>query len=93
MEHINKTLARKRLAEEAADVDSTYLKYRGAANRALAHGAKIWDVVKELEAERKRIEADEREGDDIFIQGVKNSKTACLQSIDRLIVELEGELS
>lgn len=88
--HINNTLIKKQLAEKAKDTQSTYAQYRSKADQ-LMQVMPIEDIVSELELEISRIMASNHEGDDIFQQGVHNSKVSCISSIRTLIAELKGE--
>lgn len=90
MAHIAHTLARKKAAQEAGNTPTTYKKYRAIVDKAQAAGYSIDDIIYELEHEADSIRNDTREGDPLYLQGVANSKTACLNAITLIISELKG---
>lgn len=91
MAHIQNTLIKKRLSEEAKDEKSTYAKYRELADKALANGYPKEAIIDELESEMAEIQLDVRNGDHLFQVGVSNAKQACLNAIRTVISELKGE--
>ena len=90
--HINNDLIKKQLAEEALNKEAAYDKYNKQVDLALEKGFTVKEIVKELEAEAERIRRDEKEGDHLFLMGVRNVKTACLSAIEETILELEGKI-
>jgi len=90
--HIQNTLVKKQLAEEAADRNTSYRRYMHMIEAARRNGYSEERIVAELEAEKERILKDQREGDDpLFQQGVHNAKVACLSSIELILSELKGD--
>lgn len=91
--HIQNTLIKKVLAEDAKKERTSYARYRGIADKALARGVPKAMVIAELESELDTIGRDVREGDDPFFQeGVRNAKVSCTNAIKVVIQELKGEL-
>lgn len=88
MAHINNTLAKKQLIENAGDADGAYGRYRKLVVDFLGRGFTPKELIEELEYEITRIEEDEREGDPLFLEGVQASKKSCIDAIRRLISEL-----
>lgn len=91
MAHMRNTLVRKDLANKASDKTTSYDRYKRMVDASVAEGWSNQEIVHELESEIVRIEADEREGDVLFQQGLHNAKVACISSIRVLISELKGE--
>lgn len=90
MAHIAETLERKAMAEDAKDIQSSYKKYRAIADRSLSEGYFPATVAAELAHEIVRIEEDVREGDQLYLNGVANAKTACIAAIRTVIAEIEN---
>lgn len=91
MQYIAQTLARKKAADDASDYMGSYQTYNKLACRAFEKGYSVSYIIQELEEEKERIEMDRREGDELFQQGLRNAKAACLKAIDLLISELKGD--
>lgn len=91
MEHIQTTLARKRLVDEAGDIDKAYHNYRAGVLAAQNSGMRKAAIIEELMDEMERIKLDQREGDPLFKVGVHNLKVACVAAINKIIEELKGE--
>ena len=89
--HINNTIIKKQLADDAKNTKTSYAKYRAKIDKALANGYPKQAIIDELEHEVQDIMLDERDGDPIFKQGVHNAKVACISSIRTIIAELKGE--
>lgn len=89
MAHINNTLIKKKLAEDAKDQVSSYQRYRTIVKTAREAGYTDHEIMSALCAEKTRIQQDEREGDEIFKEGVRNSKIACLNAISMVMSEIE----
>lgn len=89
--HMNNTLIRKQLANEAGNKQSAYSKYRKIVAEAREMGFDNEHIILELEAEKARIKQDIRVGDSIHMQGVANAQNACMVSIALVISELKGE--
>lgn len=82
---------RKRLAQDAKDQRSSYVKYRKKVNQALTDGHAREAIIIELYEEIERITASESPGDAIYQQGVHNAKMSCKSAIRRIITELREE--
>lgn len=91
--HMHNTLIKKKLAEDAGNQETSYKNYKSLAKRALDEGYAPILVIAELEAELTKIEADEREGDPIFQNGVANAKTSCSNAIKLVINELKEKVN
>lgn len=92
MAHIQNTLIKKKLAEDAKNTTTSYSRYRTKVDRALQAGYSKADIVTELESEINFIMTDTRDSNDpLFQQGVHNAKVACISSIRTIIAELKGE--
>jgi len=91
MAHINNTLLKKKLAEDAADRATSYKRYMDKVKDAKALGFSVQAIIVGLEEEMEHIKQDERDGDGIFQFGLKNAKESCLNAISNIIEELKGE--
>lgn len=94
MAHINNTLIKKQLAKAAANENTSYKNYMAMVQRAEKDGWKLPMIIAELQAEKRRIEEDPRNGsgDPILQQGYDNAKMACVNAIRVIISELKGEI-
>lgn len=91
MAHIQNTLAKKQLVQEALDIQAPLKKYRELVAGAKARGFDNEAIAAELEDERARITHDIRCGDSLFLKGVENAQSACIVAIDKILSELKGE--
>lgn len=91
MAHIAQTLARKDAVREAGNTQSSYARYTEMVKKAIENGWLMEDIVVELEGEKERIESDMREGDALFQQGMRATKTSCLNAIELVLSELREE--
>lgn len=94
MAHIQNTLIKKKLAEDASNQETSYKKYMKLVTKARNLGHSVYEIISELENEKNVIEKmnhDNHEGDPIFQQGVRNAKTSCINAINIIIEELKGE--
>jgi hypothetical protein len=89
--HISNTLIKKQLACMAGNEQTAYAKYKNKVDFALAAKVKESEIIEELNREIETIEADKRDGDPIFQEGIHNAKTACISAIRLLISELKGD--
>lgn len=90
--HIQNTIIKKQLSEDAKNTKTSYAKYRMRVEHAIRAGHPKEDIILELECEISRIMDDQRESNDpLFQQGVHNAKVACISSIRTIIAELKGE--
>lgn len=87
MAHMHNTFIKKRLVENARQ--SAYSKYKSIADGALASGMPKETVIAELEAEADRIRNDDRDGDHLFQQGLRNARESSLEDIATLIQEIK----
>lgn len=90
MTHIAHTLARQTASKEAGNMVTSYRRYHEIATLALTRGVSRPDIIRELEAERARIDQDSRQGDAIYNHGIRNAKTSCQNAIALVIAELRG---
>lgn len=91
MAHIQNTLIKKQLAEDAKDISGPQEKYKKLVAQARDAGYSDLAIMNELQKERDRIKKDIRCGDSMFLKGVENAQAACLVAIDKIIDELKGE--
>lgn len=91
MAHLQNTLIRKQLMNEAGNKQSSYSRYRALVTRAREQGFTDEQIIHELLIEKERIKRDIRIGDSIFQQGVANSQNACMVSITLVISEIKGD--
>lgn len=89
MAYIHNTMIKKKLAENAKA--STYETYRQKVSGLLQEGYPKETLIDELGNEISRIEADERDGDNIFQNGVHNAKVSCVSALRLIIKELKGD--
>ncbi len=91
MQHIAETIKRKTLAEMAKNPATSYQKYTLKVEKAREAGYTTPQIIAALECEIERIKKDHRPGDPLFLQGIHNSKVACISSISVIIAELKGD--
>lgn len=91
MAHIQNTLIKKQLSENAKNSVTSYHKYKKKATDLLNEGYSKESIIKELELEMDNIRNDRRNGDDLFQEGMRNAKVACISAIRVVISELKGE--
>lgn len=92
MAHIQNTLIKKQLSEEAGNHKTSYRKYKRLVDSAISQGYDEGQIILELEVEKQRIKNDVKESDDpFFIQGVKAAQRSCEMAINLIINELKSK--
>lgn len=89
MRHILEHQSRRLAANEAANVHTSYRRYKDKVEYAKEHGYSNREIIDELFREQDVIRQAQHEGiDPIFKEGVKNAKESCIKAIDTIIEEL-----